>query len=271
VALPENCPSGKCTIQNAFQAVKWEAVEQDMANGRGGFKNTKLGKNVYRQLKRRGSPQPASFLHQSHNPQRQKMHWGTPLSGESHSRRISDRDCLGGAQIMDFFDVISSRRSVRVFDSRPVEEEKLQSILKAANDAPSAGNFQSYEIYLVRSKKVQRALATAAFGQLFIASAPLALVFCAYPDRAEHQYGERGRRLYAVQDATIACAYAMLAASALGLATVWIGAFNDEEVQQAIGEPEGQIPVVILPIGYGAENPAPTLRRSLEDLVHPVE
>ena len=144
---------------------------------------------------------------------------------------------------MDFFDVISRRRSVRAYDSRPVEEEKLQSILKAANDAPSAGNFQSYEIYLVRRKTVQRALATAALGQLFIASAPLVLVFCAYPDRAAHRYGERGRRLYAVQDATIACSYAMLAASALGLATVWIGAFNDEEVRREIGGPEGQIPV----------------------------
>jgi nitroreductase len=57
----------------------------------------------------------------------------------------------------------------------------------------------------------------------------------------------------------------------LGLATVWIGAFNDEEVQRAILKPEGQIPVAILPIGYAAENPAPTPRRSLEDLVHPVE
>jgi nitroreductase len=171
---------------------------------------------------------------------------------------------------MDFFDAIGRRRSVRAYDSRPVEEEKLHSILKAANDAPSAGNLQSFEVYLVRSKTAQRDLAAAALNQLFIASAPLALVFCAHPDRAAHRYGERGRRLYAVQDATIACTYAMLAASAVGLATVWVGAFNDEEVWRAIGEPEGQIPVAILPVGYGAENPAPAPRRSLEDLVHPV-
>jgi nitroreductase len=241
-----------------------------MANGRGGFKNAKLGKNVYRQLKRRGPPQSLPFTRPSHNPQRQGMSWGTPTSEKSHSRRIPDRDDLGGGQIMDFFDLIGRRRSVRAYDSRPVEEEKLHSILKAANNAPSAGNLQSFEVYLVRSKTGQRALAAASLNQLFIASAPLSLVFCAHPDRAARRYGERGRRLYAFQDATIACTCAMLAASALGLATVWVGAFNDEEVWRAIGEPEGQIPVAILPVGYGAENPAPTPRRSLEDLVHPL-
>jgi len=114
------------------------------------------------------------------------------------------------------------------------------------------------------------ALGSAAFGQVFVASAPMALVFCAHPARAARRYGERGRRLYAVQDATIACTYAMLASTALGLATVWIGAFDDGMVRAAIGGPEGQIPVAILPIGYEAEKPARTERRSLEDLVHSV-
>jgi nitroreductase len=152
-----------------------------------------------------------------------------------------------------------------------VEDEKLDCILKAANQAPSAGNLQAYEIYLVRDTAVLRALAFAALGQVFVAQAPLALVFCAHPARAASRYGERGKRLYAVQDATIACTYAMLAATALGLATVWIGAFEDNGVLSAVGGPKGQIPVAILPIGYDAEKPARTPRRRLEDLVHAVE
>ncbi len=172
---------------------------------------------------------------------------------------------------MDYFDVIEIRKSMRAYAERPVNEEKLNAILKAANTAPSAGNLQSYEIYVVRDRTTLRALATAALGQLFMSAAPIALVFCAHPERAAPRYGERGRRLYAVQDATIACTYAMLAATALGLATVWIGAFSDEAVRREIKAPEGHIPIAILPIGYSAEDPAPTRRRKLENLVHTVK
>ncbi len=169
---------------------------------------------------------------------------------------------------MEFFDVVNNRKSVRAYAAQAVEDEKVNAILNAANQAPSAGNLQAYEIYLIRSPKVLRALGSAALGQLFVASAPVALVFCAHPARAARPYGERGKQLYAVQDATIACTYAMLAATALGLASVWIGAFDENKVRSAIGGPDDQIPVAILPIGYHAERPASTSRRRLEDLVH---
>jgi nitroreductase len=77
-------------------------------------------------------------------------------------------------------------------------------------------------------------------------------------------------KLYAVQDATIACAYAMLAATALGLATVWVGAFRDDEVRRAIRGSEDIVPVAILPIGDPAETPEPTSRRAFGDLVHEI-
>ncbi|MCX6634499.1 MAG: nitroreductase family protein, partial [Acidobacteria bacterium] len=124
---------------------------------------------------------------------------------------------------MEFFEVLKARQSVRAFAPSPVEEEKLGAILETAGSAPSAGNLQAYEIYLVKADRLKRALARAALDQYFLAQAPVALVFCANPARSERRYRERGARLYSVQDATIACTYAMLAATALGLATVWIG------------------------------------------------
>jgi nitroreductase len=87
------------------------------------------------------------------------------------------------------------------------------------------------------------------------------------PSAAAAKYQERGARLYAIQDATIACAFAMLAATALGLGTVWVGAFDDAAVQRVLGC-HALLPVAILPIGYPAEEPEPTPRRSLADLVH---
>ena len=169
---------------------------------------------------------------------------------------------------MDFFEVIEARRSVRIYADLDIEEEKLLKILNAANRAPSAGNLQSYEIYLARDPAIRGILAAASLQQEFISKAPVTLVFCANRDLAIRKYRIRGERLYAPQDATIACTFAMLAANALGLATVWVGAFEDEKIRLAIGAPEGVQPVALLPIGYAAECPAATPRRSLSDLVH---
>ncbi|MCS7059593.1 MAG: nitroreductase family protein [Anaerolineae bacterium] len=169
---------------------------------------------------------------------------------------------------MDFFDVVQSRRSIRSFLDKPVEADKLHQLLEAVNRAPSAGNLQAYEIFVACDAQRRAALAHASLGQSYVASAPVALVFCAHPQRSATRYGERGARLYAVQDATIACTYAMLAATALGMASVWIGAFSDQQVWQAIGSPEGLEPVAILSVGYAAEQREPSRRRPLNTIVH---
>jgi nitroreductase len=171
---------------------------------------------------------------------------------------------------MDFAELIQMRQSIRAFQTRPVEEGQLQAILEAANAAPSAGNLQAYEIYLVRGQKQRDVLARAAWMQEFIAQAPVALVFCTHSALAEGKYGKRGIQLYSLQDATIACTYAMLTAANFGLASVWVGAFNDEAVKKVIDAPAGIYPVAILPIGYAAESPEKTPRRKLDSLVHEV-
>jgi len=128
---------------------------------------------------------------------------------------------------------------------------------------------QAYEIFLVRDEEKKRALAEAALGQEFIAEAPIVLVFCANPSRSASRYGSRGRDLYSIQDATIACSFAMLAATSLGLGSCWVGAFDEEEVKKVLGIKEFR-PIAILPIGYPAEKPYKTSRRSLKDLVHEI-
>lgn len=168
---------------------------------------------------------------------------------------------------MDFFEVLRERHSVRAFAERPVEPEKLQAILEVANRAPSAGNLQAYEIYVVTRPATLKALMRAAFEQKFVAQAPVVLVFCAHPARSASSYGERGATLYSVQDATIACAYAQLAATALDLGSVWVGAFDEEAVRRALSIRRELVPIALLPIGYAAESPEITPRRALDDLV----
>lgn len=166
---------------------------------------------------------------------------------------------------MEFFDVITRRRSVRAYSPKPVEEEKLKRIFEAANLAPSAGNLQAYQVHVFRKQDKKEALARAAFDQTFIVEAPVCLVFCADPARSAAKYGERGTELYSVQDATIAGTFAMLAAVDLGLATVWVGAFDEERVRKVVGV-DSVRPVAMFAIGYPAEEPEATPRRAIEEI-----
>ena len=167
---------------------------------------------------------------------------------------------------MDFFALIRQRRSVRLFTSQPVEEEKLNQLLEAANTAPSAGNLQAYMILVVRQAETRAALSRAALHQESLTAAPVVLAFFAHHQVSAVKYKNRGVELYAVQDATLACAYAQLAAAALGLGTVWIGAFEDDSVKQILKAPPDWRPVALLPVGYPAESPAPTPRRPLAEM-----
>ena len=172
---------------------------------------------------------------------------------------------------MEFFDVIRTRRSIRRFSDRPVEEEKLRAVLEAADAAPSAGNLQGYEIYVVGDPAARKRLADTLPEMAFFTAVPVVLAFCADPERSAVRYADRGRTLYAVQDATIACTQAMLAAAALGLATVWVGAFQEQAVSAALNLPAALRPVALLPLGYAAETVEPRARRPLKDIVHHVK
>jgi len=166
---------------------------------------------------------------------------------------------------MEFVEVLTQRRSVRSYKPQPVEESKLKRIFEAANMAPSAGNLQAYQVQVVREQTKRSALAKAAHDQGFIAEAPVCLVFCADPNRSAAKYGNRGSELYSVQDATIAGTFAMLAAVDLGLATVWVGDFDEKRVQQVL-EVKSIRPVVMFSLGYAAELPSPSPRRAIEEI-----
>ena len=78
---------------------------------------------------------------------------------------------------MEYFEVIEKRQSVRKYQSRPIESEKLDAILKAANQAPSAGNFQAYEIYVTTKAAMRDAVARTTWDMAWIAKAPLLIIF----------------------------------------------------------------------------------------------
>jgi len=170
---------------------------------------------------------------------------------------------------MHFFEVLSQRRSIHRFRPRAVEADKLQALLDAAAAAPSAGNLQAYEIVVLANPDAptRRALAEAALHQELFESAPTLLIFCADAERSRSEYGERGASLFAVQDATLAAAYAQLAATALDLGSCWVGAFDEDRMRTLLRLPPGLRPVAVIAIGHAAEQPARPPHRSIKDLV----
>jgi len=130
---------------------------------------------------------------------------------------------------MNFYDVIAQRRSCRTFQAVDVVQESLERILSACTKAPTAGDLHSFQIVVIRDAERRQRLAEACHDQKQVANAPVVLVFCALPERSRGRYHQRAD-MYSLQDASIACTVAMLAATAEGLGSCWVGAFVDDEV-----------------------------------------
>jgi nitroreductase len=169
---------------------------------------------------------------------------------------------------MDFWQVLENRRSTRDFDPGvDVPPEAVERLLQAAIRAPSAGNRQPWHFYVVRDPGGRRGLAAAAYGQDFVAQAPLVIVVCADAEQSAGRYGQRGRELYCLQDTAAAAEHILLAAVALELGGCWVGAFDEHQAARALDLPRRLRPVAILPIGKPAGQPAMrTSRRQLRDV-----
>lgn len=168
---------------------------------------------------------------------------------------------------MDVKDCIEGRTSIRVFKPDPVDDDVIDEGLRLANLAPSAGNLQARDFIVVRSHATKKLLMEAAYGQDFVETAPVVLVFCANLERISH-YGDRGRTLYCLQDVAASIQNMTLFLHSKGLGSVWVGAFDEVRAGNALGVPEHVRPVAMLPIGYPAEKGVRRRRLPSAELVH---
>ncbi|MCL2491874.1 MAG: nitroreductase family protein [Coriobacteriia bacterium] len=166
---------------------------------------------------------------------------------------------------MDFFDTVNERRSIRHFTDDPVSRDDIEMILKAGITAPSAGNVQPWRFVVVKSDQARARLA-AALDQKWAAAAPVSIVVCVDPRPSRGRYGDRGALLYSIQDAAAATQNMLLACVACGLASCWIGAFDEDAIRTSLGIKKPITPVAILPIGYSAQASGKQARRPLSEV-----
>lgn len=169
---------------------------------------------------------------------------------------------------MELLEAIMNRRSIRKFKEECPEDELIEKIIKAGIWAPSAGNLQSWNAVIVKDYQTKVKIAVAAYVQEFVAKTPVLIVMCANKASAGARYGERGRELYCIQDASCAALNMMLMAYDLGLGSAWVGAFKEEDVKNILGLPAHVRPVALIPVGYPDEEPEAPPRRSVEEVIH---
>ncbi|WP_227767053.1 nitroreductase family protein [Zhaonella formicivorans] len=168
----------------------------------------------------------------------------------------------------DVIACILERRSVRNFTGQPIPEATLGRILDAARWAPSAGNLQPWEFYVVLNPLLKEKLAAACNDQETVRKAAANIVVCALPEVSKEKYGERGEKLYCIQDTALAAGYMLLAAAGYGIGSCWIGWFNEGEVQKVLGLPPTHIPTAVVSLGYSAEEPPAPARWSQDKVIH---
>ncbi len=151
---------------------------------------------------------------------------------------------------MDVLSAILTRRSVREYDPRPLASDVLARLRQALWAAPSACNFQPWHFILVQDAGVRRELGRCANDQHFVGKAPLVVVACGLPHQAHKQMG--GRHNSVDVDVAIALDHLTLAATAEGLGTCWIGAFQEEAIKRLLGVPRDVRIIALLPVGYPA-------------------
>ena len=164
---------------------------------------------------------------------------------------------------MDFFDVIRQRYSVRMYRQDAVEPEKLEKILEAARLAPTACNLQPFRLVVMPTDKHMDTLKKMYRGA-FLTQAPLVIGIYADINTA---WVRRDGKCYADVDAAIVMDHIVLAATALGLGTCWIGAFDAQAARDAVNFGGGYEPVAFTPLGYAASPVPDKVRKEVEDIV----
>lgn len=174
-------------------------------------------------------------------------------------RLVSGAEDAGESQTQEqaVLDNIATRTSIRDYEARPVEKEKVEKMLRAAMAAPTAMNKQPWHFVVVDQRSMLDSLAAANPNAKMLLKAPLAIVVCGDMDKVI----EGGGRDFWIQDASAATENLLLAAHAMGLGAVWTGAYPAEDRCKAISAtlslPDNLVPLNMIVIGYPAEHPQP--------------
>jgi nitroreductase len=161
--------------------------------------------------------------------------------------------------------LLKARRSVRSYRPDPVPDKMVDQLLQAGRVAPSASNRQPWAFIVIRDKtRIEQVADHATYFFVrwaHVQDAPLIIALCGYR-------GSRIYRQFLHEDIGLAGGQIMLQARALGLGTCWIGGLNRKALAALLQVPQDWELVGLLTVGFPAEDPEPSPRKPLSDIVH---
>lgn len=159
---------------------------------------------------------------------------------------------IKGEFMKDFLDLACERYSVRKYSDRPIEDEKLEKILKAAQVAPTGNNFQPQRVFVIKSEEGLEKIRSFT---PYCFNAPIVLLICydkevSWKTVDGHDAG--------LDDAVIATTQMMLEAFDLGIGSVWVRGYDKCVLDELFNLPDNMVTVALLPIGYPSDKAKPS-------------
>ena len=157
---------------------------------------------------------------------------------------------------MDVSEAIQKRRSIRNYEEQSISDDQLLILMRAAQLAPSASNYQPYKFIIVKDEGLKKILGELASSQNFISKAAAIFVGIGDPSR---------EKWYKI-DIAIAMEHLALQAVELGLGSCWIGSFDENKIKEILEIPPQMRIIALMPIGIPAEHPGLRPRKSLNEI-----
>jgi nitroreductase len=168
--------------------------------------------------------------------------------------------------------IISSRRSVRKYQSKKISDRLIKEVIEAARLAPSGCNSQPIRYLVIKDEATKSKLKTNnIFKQDFIYTAPVIIVCCGdpavYPQKKSDPEFDDANAIMAIRDVSIAAQNLVLRATELGMGTCYIGWMNKAKIKKVLKISGSYVVPFIITLGYPAEKPKARPRKSLEDIL----
>ena len=160
---------------------------------------------------------------------------------------------------IDALETLKTRRSVRKYKDKKVEDEKIEELIDSARLAPSGKNIQPVEYIVIQDKERRQELTNIVSGGDFIADAPMTIAVVS--QKCEHD----------IEDGSAATENILLAARAQGLASCWVAGYKKDysnKVEEFLSLPNNYRLISLLAIGYSEENPEPPAKKSINEVFH---
>ena len=165
-----------------------------------------------------------------------------------------------------FLNLCSSRYSVREYSQKPIEQEKIDLLIKVAQLSPTAANKQPQKIYIITKDEDKKKLTTVT---KYTFNAPMFFIICSDKNQA---WKHKTENLDSTEiDGSIVATNIILEAHDLGLGSVFVRSFQTQKLKELFNIPENMVPVVLLPLGYPKEGTKPNekhyIRKDVKDMV----